>query len=185
MSMNTTDHDEQRLLRLAMGGDKAAFGALYERYLDDIYRYVYYRVSDEATAEDITANTFLRTWEHLPGMSRRKVNVGSFRGWLYRVAKNLVIDHYRKKKPVPLPDDLETDGDLVRDTAEANSQARRLTGAMAQLSDDYQQIIILRFINQLSHRECAEIMDRSVGQTRVLQYRALKKLREIVDDEQT
>ncbi|MBN1250443.1 MAG: sigma-70 family RNA polymerase sigma factor [Anaerolineae bacterium] len=178
---------DQRLLQLAIEGDREAFGELYERYLGEIYRYVYFRVSDEREAEDITAEAFLKTWEHLPRLARKNASIRSFRNWLYRVARNRVIDHYRKKKPVPLPDGLQTEGDLVREAVEANSQVRRLTGAIRQLSSDYQHVIILRFINQFSHAECAEVMGRTEGQTRILQYRALKKLREImdIDDEPT
>ncbi len=180
MSTEHSDLEDERLLRLATEGDKQAFGALYERYLDDIYRYVYFRVGDEREAEDITANAFLRTWEHLPRLSRRNASIGSFRNWIYRVAKNLVIDHYRAKKTVPLPEDCYDGEDLVKNIAEQNRQTRQVASALAALKPDYQQILILRFINQLSHKACAEIMGRNTGQTRVLQHRALKKLREII-----
>ena len=182
MAGNLSDSDDNHLLTLATQGDKRAFGVLYERYLDEIYRYVFYRVGDEHEAEDITANAFIRTWEHLPKMGRTGAGIRGFRNWLYRVAKNLIIDFYRTRETVPLPDGYHRDEDPVEGAVERNAQAGRLAEAIMQLKPEYQQIIILRFINQLSHKACAEIMTLSDGQSRVLQYRALRKLREIMTD---
>ncbi len=185
MSKERSDFSEKHLLRLAAQGDKEAYGVLYERYLDEIYRYVTYRVGDPQEAEDITANVFVRTWERLPKMARRHRNSSSFRGWLYRVAKNLVVDFYRRREPMPLPDGLHKEDGLVEGIAAQHTKANQLVEAISLLQSDYQQIIILRFINQLSHKECANIMKRSVGATRVLQHRALERLREIIQNEST
>ena len=183
MSTERSALEEKHLLSLAAQGDKEAYGELYERYLKEIYRYAYFRLGDQTEAEDITANTFMKTWEYLPRIYKRDASIYNFRNWLYRVAKNLIIDYYRKKKPLPLHDYYLEDHDSTIKDAEQDIQSRLLTKAILALSPDYQQIIILRFINQLNHQEAAKIMGRSTGQTRILQYRALKKLREILSDE--
>jgi RNA polymerase sigma-70 factor, ECF subfamily len=182
MHMHDSQVEDEDLLHQAMAGDKAAFGALYERYLAEIYRYVLLRVSDEREAEDITADTFLKTWTALPRLSKKRATIRSFRHWLYRVAKNLVIDYYRKRKPAALPEVLLSEGAWVGTLVEEHGQAQELARAIGQLSPDYQQILILRFVNDFSHADCAAVMGRTRGQTRVLQYRALKKLREIMDE---
>ena len=182
-TQRSDDRDQtQPLLRLAMEGDKEAFGSLYEQYLDEVYRYVYFRVGSECEAEDITADAFLKTWEYLPRLSQQGSTIRNFRSWLYGVAKNLVTDYYRKEKPIALPDNAHDGEDPVRRTAEEKRELRQLAEAIMQLSPDYRQVIVLRFVNELSHRECAAVMGRTIGQTRVLQYRALKKLREVIDD---
>jgi RNA polymerase sigma-70 factor, ECF subfamily len=182
MVRDLSDSDDHHLLKLATQGDKRAFGVLYERYLGEIYRYVYYRVGDQREAEDITASTFSRTWEVLPRIAEAEVSIRSIRHWLYGVARNLVTDFYRTRETVALPEDFHRDQDLVEGEIEKRFQARQLTEAILQLRPDYQQIIILRFVNQLSHRETAEIMALSDGQSRIMQYRALRKLREIMTD---
>jgi len=156
---------------------------LYERYLDEIYRYAYFRLGDRDEAEDITANTFMKTWESLPKIYQQDGSIYNFRNWLYRVAKNLIIDHYRKIKTLPLLNNFHEDQDATIKDAEQNIQSGHLSKAIMALRPDYQQIIILRFINQLSHQEVTEIMKRSTSQTRILQHRALKKLRELLSDE--
>jgi len=175
--MNITD---SKLVDQAVHGDKHAFGHLYERYLDDIYRYVYFRVFNHQVAEDLTEMVFLRAWEALP-KSRRKIK--NFRAWIYRIAHNLVIDHKRKKRP----EILETEP-MVQDTFsnieagfEEKQESQELMQAIAQLESKYRQVIVLRFFNQISHAEAAQILDIDEGHVRVLQYRGLKQLRQLMD----
>lgn len=183
MPTDRPDLDEEHLLTLAIQGDKEAFGVLYERYVDEIYRYAYYRVSDQQEAEDITADVFARTWAYLPKLARRDGGIASLRSWLYRVAGNLVVDSYRRKETVPLPNGLHEEDGLVEQVTERTTQVRRLARALRKIDPNSQQIIVLRFINHLSHEECAKIMEISAGYARVLQHRALTKLREVMHDE--
>jgi RNA polymerase sigma-70 factor (ECF subfamily) len=185
MSTKQPGLDEGRLLSLATQGDKKAFGVLYERYLDEIYRYVYYRIGDQQEAEDITATSFVKTWEYLPKIYRNNPSNLNLRKWLYKVAKNLVIDYYKKKKALPLLNGLHDEQDSTKKEAEHNIQTDELAKAIRLLRPDYQQIIILRFVNRLSHQEVADIMELSLGQTRILQHRALKKLKDLLPDEST
>ena len=87
--------EEQQIVKAAANGDEQAFASLYDTYLDSIYRFIYLRVEDQQTAEDITSNVFLKAWEKLDKYQFRGV---PFRAWLFRIARNAVIDHYRTRK---------------------------------------------------------------------------------------
>ena len=181
MSSQNKSLSDNDLIQRAAGGDQDAFGDLYERYLEDIYRYVYYRVLDVEEAEDLTEAAFLRAWENLR-TARKKPKVQNFRAWIYRITHNLVIDYQRKKKPVSL--DLES-ADWANEVAvlgtekivEQQLSEAELVKALKELDDTMQQIVILRFLNDLSHAETAAVLGLTEGHVRVLQYRALKKLR--------
>ena len=172
---------DDELILQAASGDQDAFGALYERYLDDIYRYVYYRVHDVEEAEDLTEMVFLRAWENLL-KNKKKVNVFNFRAWIYRITHNLVIDYKRKKKPISVElEDLSRNAEAVSPASdkivERQLSEAELVAAINSLEDRLQQIIILRFISELSHAETAAVLGLNKNHVRVLQYRALKKLR--------
>ncbi len=179
--VNTEENPQDKFLRLAAQGDKQAFGMLYSSYLDEIYRFVFFKVNNSFTAEDITEETFLKTWESLPKIYKKDGKIENLRAWLYRSANNLVIDHYRKKKPAanientrpsnqPLPEELVLEKEL----------SKNLVQSIQVLEPDHQEIIILRLINDLSHREVAEIMNISEGYSRVLLFRALKQLKAVL-----
>ncbi len=171
--------DDENLVRRAVEGDVEAFGDLYEHYLPEIYRYVFYRVGERQEAEDLTETVFLNVWQALP---RFRVGEVSFRSWLYRVAHNLLVDHYRTTKPtidlaqeMPLQDPSPSPEQQVMDLERQSQIARWL----AQLPPDYQQVLTLRFVNGLSHAQAAEVMGRTEGAVRVLQHRALRALRRL------
>jgi RNA polymerase sigma-70 factor (ECF subfamily) len=178
---NTEENQQEKLLRLAAQGDKQAYGMLYTRYLDEIYRFVFFKVNSQQTAEDITEETFLKTWESLPRIYKKDGKIDNFRAWLYRTANNLVIDFYRKKKPVsnleytrpsnlPVPEEVALDHEI----------SKELTDAVNALEPEFQQIVILRLVNELPHKEVASIMNITEGNSRVLLFRALKKLKELM-----
>jgi RNA polymerase sigma-70 factor (ECF subfamily) len=181
MDINHDNSSEGHLLSLAAKGDKKAFGRLYEQHLDEILRYVFYKVGDTHEAEDITEEVFLKTWRHLPELYEKRGRIDNFRAWVYRIAHNLVIDFYRARKPLSLKEDLipveENNPEVITENA---FTSRRLAKAIMALQDNYQEIIILRFVNQLSHEEAALIMNLNRGHARVLQFRALKKLHSIL-----
>jgi RNA polymerase sigma-70 factor, ECF subfamily len=179
--------NEARLIELACHGKFDAFAALYTRYLDAIYRYVYYRTGDSQDAEDLTEQVFIQAWEGLPNYRR----VGSaFAGWLYRIAHNLVVDHYRQQKSGARTVELiESDamGATPETTLDAVIQAEeteRLAAAIASLPADYQQIITLRFIEGLGHAEVAQILEKSEVACRGLQHRALAALNRLLTAQQ-
>jgi len=175
---------QERLLALAAQGNKRAFALLYEQHLEQVYRYVYYRIGDQMEAEDITENCFLKAWEHLPQVYAQGAQIDNFRAWLYRIAHNLVADHYRAKRPVSLQDDWADRQAHPEQVADFRFASRRLAGAIQELEPRLQDVLIHRFVNQLSHQETADLMGLKVGHVRVLQYRALKKLRGVLGEEE-
>lgn len=173
----TTQDRESALLQRAIEGDAKAFGVLYERHMLEIYRYIYYRIGHVQDAEDMTEVVFLKVWESLPSFQPGRA---SFRTWLYRVAKNSLIDRYRTQKQVEgLPDyGLQSPAGTPEQSLAQQQDLDDLTPALQKLAPDYQEVLTLRFINELSHAETARIMERSEGAVRVLQHRALKALKE-------
>jgi len=176
------DSDAELIVR-AYNGDKDAFGDLYERYLRQIYRYVYYRVADSVDAEDLTEAVFIKAWEAFP---RIRLGGFNFKSWIYRIAHNEVIDRYRTHRKTNSIDEAAE----IRDPSgnpEAVYQDQEasvlLAKAISSLDDSYQEVLIYRFIQGYSHQETAELMGRSVVHVRVLQHRALLKLKERLDKE--
>lgn len=177
--MSVTDEE---LIQRACGGDRQAFGLLYERYLDDIYQYMFYRVGNTQDSEDLTEKVFLKIWESTPRLCSEEP-IRNFRAWIYRISHNLVVDHYRSRKETSPLSSNESQYPAGRSTEEDVESLRErdlLVKAIGQLNPQDQEIIVARFINQLSHAETAEIIRKSEGHVRVLQYRALKKLRSIM-----
>jgi RNA polymerase sigma-70 factor (ECF subfamily) len=174
---NTPMLSEAELVTRAARGEAEAFGDLYERHVDAIYRYVYFRVDNAAEAEDLTATVFLKAWEAL---GRYRDNDMRFRALLYRIAHNLIIDRHRTRKseePLESADghsaDLrETEAGII-----ARERLQRLSAALARLEPAQQQVLTLRFIGGLSHAETAQVVGKSDGAVRVLQHRALAALR--------
>ena len=171
---------ETQLITRARQGDASAFGSLYERYLDDIYRYVYFKVADRFEAEDLTEHVFLKAWQALP---RFRAKGATFRAWLYRIAHNAVIDRHRTHKPVVPLDTVPEMNDAAptpEEAAETGQETDRLAAALDHLKPEWQQVILHRFVNGLSHAETAEVMGIREGHVRVLQHRALKQMRRLM-----
>jgi RNA polymerase sigma-70 factor (ECF subfamily) len=171
---------DAELIVRAKHGESDAFGELYQRYLDPIYRYLRVRVSDDSLAEDLSEMVFLRAFESI-GSYRERGH--PFSAYLYRVARNLLVDHYRRRPEVGLEELLELNGGAdVAAQAAQRDQLRAVRAALAGLPEDYQEVIRLRVVLALSTTETASWMGRSEGAVRVLLHRALKSLRERLAD---
>jgi RNA polymerase sigma-70 factor, ECF subfamily len=167
--------DERQLIARAGRGDKEAVSTLYEGYAQAIFRYISYRVESDMVAEDLTAEVFLRMVQALP---RYQDTGAPFGAWLYRIAAAQVADHHRGKRRVaePLSDNQASDDtDPFGKTAKQQEQAQ-LRQALATLPEDYQTLLILRFMQGLPHVEVAAAMGKSDAGIRVMQHRALKAL---------
>jgi RNA polymerase sigma-70 factor (ECF subfamily) len=175
--------NERTLLERAKQYDTVALGELYDRYAPRIYAYVYRRVDDAHLAEDLTGDVFVRV---IQAIQAEHFWHTSFRAWLYRIAHNLIVDHYRRRQPSI---ELELDEQVIAgDDSPASAAAerlfnQRLRGAIICLTPDQQQVLALRFGEGLTARETAEIMDKSVGAIEALQRRALASLRRILEKE--
>ena len=174
--------DSQRdneLVKRAQQGDSAAVGALYDRHHTPIFRFVWSRVSDQQTAEDLTGDVFTKMVTSLPGY---KISDVPFRAWLYRIARNLVTDEYRKqtgKTAVSLQDvetmiGLGANPDTV---AEQNITLDRVQSALATIDPTQKEVVELRFLAGLSLQEVAETLDYSIAAVKSHQHRGLKALR--------
>lgn len=170
------------LIERAQGGEQQAFGELYELYLERIYRYVYFKVSREEDAEDLTEVIFLKAWENLHTFTPTGPDAQGFTAWLYRVAHNTVVDHYRKSRAeVTLDPRTHTPREWIVDPEERachGVEVEELREAMGMLTEQERQILLLRFVEGLPHAQTAGIMGHSEVGSRVLQHRALSKLRQ-------
>ena len=177
--MNHENPDIPKLVELAKEGDKDAFGIIYDHFFKMIYRYVFFR-TDSAEVEDIVENIFIKSWVNL---EKYKDTGASFKAWLFRIAHNAVVDHHRRhRKIMPIEEhipDEKTESAPQKQT-QRNMQAEKVREAISHLEGAYRQVITLKFLSGLSNSEVAEIMGQKEGNIRVLQYRALKKLEEIL-----
>jgi RNA polymerase sigma-70 factor (ECF subfamily) len=174
--------EQQELLERAIRAEPAALGILYDQYVDKIYAYIYHRVGQADLAEDLTGQVFMRMLEAVRTERGWRT---SFSGWLYRIAHNIVIDHYRRKQRATFVDIDDAapvqarTGDPVR-SSENQFERDRLRTALAKLTDEQSQVISLRFLEDLSIAEVAVIMEKTEGAVKALQYRAVLALRRVM-----
>lgn len=150
---------------------------MYETYADDIYRFLFVHVRDVETAEDLTSETFMKAWK----------NIGSYdfrhpRGWLYAIARNSLTDYWRKKKSVPIDETMD-----VADERPGNDEVMdkkmekiRVAKCLSKLPQDMKSVVTLRFMQGYSVKQTAEALDMSESNVRVIQYRALKKMKKVL-----
>ena len=172
------DEPEEKLVERAKE-DPEAFGVLYERYVDQIYQYVFYRTGNRYDAEDLTAKTFYRA---LSNLDRYRYRGLPFSAWLYRIAHNLVANWHRdrqRRRTIPL-DSLAMAGKSrgsAEELIEASERAAALREAMARLAPDRQELLVLKYTTDLSNREIGKVMGRSEGAIKALYHRTLVSLR--------
>lgn len=188
--------DQYLVLRVIERKDRAAFDALYQRYVEPIRRFIFVRVARKEDAEDLTAEAFVQAWGHLtrsaqnPGQDQK---VNNFRAYIYKIARNEVIDFYRAQgrtppavsldepdDPIELPD---TRQDPLTRQLHASDHAY-LMGCLRRLKDEYREVVALRFFEEMSIPEIARIVEKTPGNVRVLIHRGVKALRTIVSQEQ-
>ena len=151
---------------------------MYNQYADDIYRFLFVHVRDVELAEDLTADTFLKAWKQLDGFDWKHG-----RGWLYAIARNTLTDHWRRKKPEPMNEEtaeVADDKPLQDEVLDKKLQYKQIIKALGGLPEDMKSVVTLRFLQSYSVRQTAEALDISESNVRVIQYRALKKLRGIL-----
>jgi len=171
-------------VRRTQAGDAEAFGELYDHYATLVYRYVYNRVGDRATAEDVTSETFVRALRRIDSLTFQGRDVGA---WLVTIARNIVLDHVKSSRyrlEVATADmrdaDRATDG--PEDAVVAHLTNRELLACVQQLGSEQQECIVLRFIHGLSVAETAEIMGKKDGAIKALQHRAVRRLAGLLPD---
>lgn len=168
---------EKAVFEAAQQGDNHSFGKLYDSHFDAIFRFIYYRTNHQETAEDLTEEVFLKAFRSLSSL---KGGSEKLRGWLYSIARNTVIDHYRKTKETINLESLEqlpNYEDSVVERLEASSDTAALLETLKQLPPDQQTILKLRFFEDLSIAEISTLLNKSEGNIRVIQYRGLQQLK--------
>ena len=175
--------DEENLARRAQQRDPEAFGQLYDKHFDKIYRYIAFRVGSQTEAEDLTQQVFLKAWESIRSYKWKGL---PFSSWLFRIAHNQLVDHLRKKnkrKETPLEEAQAVyDTDLIS-AVEQKLMGEQVVNACRCLTEAQQEVLSLRFAGGLSTAEVAKIMDKSEGAIKALQHSALKSLRAILAQE--
>jgi RNA polymerase sigma-70 factor (ECF subfamily) len=173
------------LVEAAQRGDTAAFGQLYDRYVDSVFRYVLFRVGDRTLAEDVTSETFLRAFRRIASISYQGRDVGA---WFVTIARNLVLDHVKSSRFKLEVATADPDDGSASQAGPEHQVLTRLTHVellrcVQQLGDDQRECIVLRFLQGLSVAETATIMGRNEGAIKALQHRAVRRLAQLLPDE--
>jgi RNA polymerase sigma-70 factor (ECF subfamily) len=173
--------NEKKLIQDAVKGKSSAFGALYDRYQPMIYRFVFVKVGRREDAEDITHQVFVAAWTNV----RSYKDLGHpFSSWLYQIARNQVIDHYRAKKQETSLENMDPEYFVIPATAHfdvaTKMEFEKVRVAIAKMKPDYQDVIVMRFIEDLPLKEVAKAMDRTEGAIKLMQHRAMKELKKLL-----
>jgi len=169
------------LVEQAVQGDRNAFSNLYDVYAEKIFRHVFFRVPDRADAEDITQEVFIRAWR---AVGNYRIGKTPFFSWLLVIARHLVADFYRIRKPHTLLEDCNTtysSGVDIEAQVEDNLKRDELRQTISRLKKVKQTVLIMRFIDDLSYLEIGRILGKSEGAVRVMVFRSLVDLKKIVD----
>lgn len=185
---DSNDNAEQlrmaALLSLAQQGDGEAFGQIYDAYVGQVYRYLYYRVGSQPLAEDLTSETFLRALRRIDSFTWQGRDICA---WFITIARNLVTDHYKSSRfrlEVSTADMLDADraDDGIEQEVLDNLDNQALLAAVRQLKSEQQECVVLRFLQGLSVAETAAVMGRSDGAIKQLQLRAVRALAKLVPE---
>ena len=164
----------------ARNGDRAAFAELYDTHVDSVYRYLLYRVREPSDAEDLCSEVFTRAFANI---HRYRWQGKSFLAWLYTIARNAVTDRRRRERPTVDLDDafgVAEEGPTAHDRAVRGEQVDALRGAVKHLTSEQQEVLVLRFVENMSSRQVAKVLGKNEGAIRALQFRALGRLRKLL-----
>ena len=179
----------KRTLSRLKGRDKEVFTKVYDDNVSDIHRFVYFKIGSREEANDLTSIIFLKTWDHI--QKNTLEDAKTLRALLYKVARNAIIDYYREKgsqKPISLDDEknpVDIASDINQDEKlDQDTDLKRIISQLPFLKEEYREIIIMRFINDLSLEEISDVTQKSRGNVRVLLHRALTALKELIEEEE-
>jgi RNA polymerase sigma-70 factor, ECF subfamily len=186
MSVNTNianipENKLTALINHAKAGNQEAFAEIYEIYFLRVYRFIYYRVSHKETAEDLTEEVFIKIFAAISKLDKS----AAFEGWLFQISRNLVIDYYRKKKenvPIEAVENiLEYEKNLV-DAANLKFDQEILLQLLKDLTEEQQIVVKMKFLEDLDNITIAQVLNKTEGAIRVIQHRAITKLKELFQD---
>jgi len=171
------------IYKVRQNKDAEAYGKLYDTYVSKIFRFILFKVSIVEIAEDLTSEVFLKTWEYINSTEKK---IENFNALIYRVARNCVIDHYRNKQR----SDIATDEEILENIEENRSleketeikvEIENIQNHLTKLKDIYREVVTLKYIEEFSIAEIAELIDKTPGNVRVLLHRAMEALKEIIE----
>ncbi len=181
MAIHAVEADaEQALIERARGLENAAWAELYERHAEQVYAYIYYRLGDQHTAEDLTADVFVKAVAGIKGYSYRGTPLLA---WLYRIAHNVTVDYRKaaaKRALRATAEELER-VEAPHDAMQATDERGDMLAAIRRLTPEQQQVVILRFYSGMSNAEVAQVMGKPEGAVKALQTRAVRSLRRILE----
>jgi len=178
--------EQRELIRRAKECDPSAFARIYERYYQDIYNYIYYRVKGNIhLAEDLTSEVFLKALESIASFTFRGIPISA---WLFRIARTMLAQYFRKETgavDLPLEEEVLPTEVGPSEIFERELTQQQLARALSNLTEEQQDVIILKFVDGLSNAEVAQILGKSEGAIKSLQHRALNTLNRILEMEET
>jgi RNA polymerase sigma-70 factor (ECF subfamily) len=173
--------DEDRLLAQARRGDRKAIASIYEAFFDPVYQFIRWRVDDAHLAEDLTSDVFIKFLSALQSPNAPRHSV---RGWLFRVARNALYDHYNRPvtngdldEELPAPPEEDAEAQLMH-----TLDVERVQRALRMLATDQQEVLVLRFGQMMNLHDTAESMGKSVSTVKSLQFRAIDTLRRLLSE---
>lgn len=177
--MSPMSFNEAQCVKWVQAGDSASFGDLYDAYIEPIYRFVYFRIHHTETAEDLVSDIFVKALERIRLYNPSK---GSFRTWLYQLARNSVIDYYRTRRVhAPLDEAVAIGGSAIG-YVEDELLWRRIQPVMNVLTDDERDVVVLRLWQDLPHQEIAAVVGKNEVNCKKIYSRAMAKLRPLFAD---
>lgn len=174
--------DEQKIVKKAKDGEVEAFGLLYDHYLSKIYRFVLLKVSHREEAEDLTHQTFLKAWENI---NQYNFKGYSFGAWLYRIARNIIVDYYRagrSETSIESVSEIAVEGISMGDAVDKKIEWESLVKFIGRLKEMEQEVVIMRFVEDLPLKETAEAVNKSEGAVKLIQHRAMNNLKKMINE---
>lgn len=180
-------NEKYLLFQVRTRKDPEAFAKLYDLYVDRLYRFLSFKLANEEDARDLTSEVFLRSWQHIHDGNKLRTPAALF----YRIARNLTADYYRSKQRAEVPLDLadEENRDLLKeaeatpniaDRLDLDFKTRAALDALRGLKENYRELIVFRYLDELSTREIGEILGKTEVNVRVMLHRSLRALRTVM-----
>lgn len=181
--MSNEKKELARLVKRCQKGDLEAFEGIYNRFFDRVYAYVFRQVDTAADTEDIVSGVFLEAFEKIDGFTWKGAGLAA---WLFRIARNDVLDHYRRKgrwQETALPEQCDYPADTAHpaEVAEHNWENAELLDAVKHLSEEQRQVILLKLMFNFSNRQIAEVLEKNEGAVKALRHRAMVSLKQILE----
>ncbi len=176
-------NDKQLVIALQCGSDPAPFSELYDRFAPHIYRFVYFKIGSVSDAQDIVSEVFLKAWASI---IEKKKGVTNFRAFIYTIARNQIVDFYRKKRQqIPIGDMVDEIiiAPMLVEKMQLNYDVEKILKILRTMKDEYRDVLMLRFMDEMSYKEIGQILQKSQVNVRVLSHRALKTLKERIESQ--